>query len=56
MTKYWLNESFLYEVYADSEEQARELFQEYMEATGTDEQDEFDIEFIDNEINVERTE
>lgn len=53
MTKYWLNESFLYEVYAESEEHARELFQEYMEATGRDNQDEFDIEFIDNEINVE---
>jgi len=52
--KYHLIESYIYEIHAATEEHARELFQQYQEANTAEEEEATEVEFLDNQIELER--
>lgn len=52
MPKYQITESYIYEIYADNEEQAEEYFQIFMEHGENDDELEFVAKFIDNELEI----
>jgi hypothetical protein len=54
MKKYHLTESFLYEVYAKTKEEALELFQQYQEANTTEEEEAIEVEFLENFTDIEK--
>jgi len=54
MKKYHLTESFLYEVYANTKEEAVELFQQYQEANTTEEEEALEVEFLENFTDIEK--
>lgn len=54
MAKHYLTESFLYEIHAETEEEALELFQQYQEANTTEEEEALEVEFLENFTDIER--
>jgi len=53
VNNYTIVESYIYEVHANTEEEARELFQTFMEDTDEDTKQETGVEFIDNQLEIE---
>jgi hypothetical protein len=50
--RYTIEETYIYEVEADTPELAREYFQEFMEASDTDDEEATGVSFCENKLNT----